>query len=179
MGIGSGNPFNLTSTVIPEVMQRLVCWVFTAVEFESFISNDRLYSSNSGGALVITKGGFGGNQWRFSLSNRCLCGLRNCQSVSIMTIVVSDLKQYGTVQRALLGIKGGSLSDEQLSDAATKKAKELGVVDGVLVAEVIEGGSAAGAGIKVDDVIIGIDGHKVRNMAELKANWQNIVRRQG
>jgi S1-C subfamily serine protease len=94
-----------------------------------------------------------------------------------MTKVISDLKQYGTVQRALLGIRGASLGgnlidDQQVIDkSGTKisdKAKELGVVDGVWVNEVIEGGSAAAADIKVDDVIVGIDGKKVQNFADLQ-----------
>lgn len=85
-----------------------------------------------------------------------------------MTKIVTDLKQYGTVQRALLGIRGGSITDEQFSDELKKKAKELGVVEGVLVAEVVDGGSAAGADIKVDDVIIGLDNKTVKNMADLQ-----------
>ncbi len=92
-----------------------------------------------------------------------------------MTKVVADLKQYGTVQRAVLGIMGSSPSDPRmmgLSEEATeelnKKLEELGVVDGVIVADVIDNGSAAEAGIQEDDVIIGIDGKKVTNMAGLQ-----------
>ena len=48
------------------------------------------------------------------------------------------------------------------------KAKELGVVEGVWVSEIVENGSAAGADIKVDDVIIGVDNKKVSNMADLQ-----------
>ena len=86
-------------------------------------------------------------------------------------------KQYGTVQRALLGIRGGSIGsslmdDRQPIDKSGKtladKAKELGVVEGVWVSEIVENGSAAGADIKVDDVIIGVDNKKVSNMADLQ-----------
>ena len=165
-----GNPFNLTSTVTAGIVsaKARMLGVYSG-GVESFIQTDAaINQGNSGGALVNTKGELVGINAVLSSPTGAYAGYGFAIPSSIMTKVVSDLKQYGTVQRALLGIKGGSLSDEQLSDAATKKAKELGVVDGVLVAEVIEGGSAAGAGIKVDDVIIGIDGHKVRNMAELQ-----------
>ena len=97
---------------------------------------------------------------------------------SVMTKVVSDLKQYGTVQRALLGIKGTSLagdgdmmSDQPIDKSGatlSDKRKEFGVVDGVWVREIVDGGSAAGSDIKVDDVIIGIDGKKVQNFADLQ-----------
>lgn len=89
----------------------------------------------------------------------------------------ADLKEYGTVQRAMLGIAGASLGtsimeDQQLSIKSGTlhfviKQKEFGVVDGVWVREIVDGGSA-GADIKVDDVIIGIDGKKVHNFADLQ-----------
>ena len=90
-----------------------------------------------------------------------------------MTKVVADLKQYGTVQRAVLGVMGNSPSeirfvDEEVSKEIKKKMDELGVVDGVLVVEVLENSSASAAGIKVDDVITGIEGKKVTNMAGLQ-----------
>lgn len=95
---------------------------------------------------------------------------------SIMTKVVADLKQYGTVQRALLGIKGASLGSSIMEDQSPidksgttlrDKAKEFGVVDGVWVREIVDNGSAAGADIKVDDVIVGLDNKKVHNFARL------------
>ena len=48
-----------------------------------------------------------------------------------------------------------------------KKADELGVKEGVLIAEVVEGGSAAGV-LKSDDVIVGIDGKKVHKFTDLQ-----------
>ena len=86
-----------------------------------------------------------------------------------MTKVIADLKEYGTVQRAVLGIKGTPINDDQqmMPEEIKKKVKELGATDGVLIAEIIEGGSAAG-NLEVDDVIIGIDGKRVKNFAELQ-----------
>ena len=43
----------------------------------------------------------------------------------------------------------------------------MGAVDGVWVREIIEGGSAAGK-LQENDVIIGIDGKRVKNFAELQ-----------
>lgn len=105
---------------------------------------------------------------------------------SVMTKVVSDLKQYGTVQRALLGIKGTSLagdgdmmSDQPIDKSGatlSDKRKEFGVVDGVWVREIVDGGSAAGSDIKVDDVIIGIDGRKCRTLPTCRKPLHSIVR---
>ena len=86
-----------------------------------------------------------------------------------MTKVIADLKEYGAVQRALLGISGRPVdNDGQMMDEATKKkAEELGATEGVWVAEVLENGSAFGK-LEVDDVIIGIDGKRVKNFASLQ-----------
>ena len=78
-----------------------------------------------------------------------------------MVKVVSDLKQYGTVQRAVLGIMGHDIDDRV-------KDKDLGTVEGVYVADITEASAAANADIRKDDVITAIDGKKVKNMAELQ-----------
>ena len=86
-----------------------------------------------------------------------------------MTKVVTDLKQYGTVQRALLGIGGRNMGDENMNypDEIKKEQKELGINEGVQVAEVTEGGSADGI-LKVNDVILELNGKKVKTMADLQ-----------
>ncbi|MBQ2366945.1 MAG: PDZ domain-containing protein, partial [Bacteroidaceae bacterium] len=81
---------------------------------------------------------------------------------SIMTKVVSDLKEYGTVQRAILGIMGGTVTAELAEE------KELGTVDGVYVSEVMADGAAQEAGIEVGDVIVAVDGAKIKNMAQMQ-----------
>lgn len=118
-----GNPFNLTSTVTAGIVsaKARMLGVYSG-GVESFIQTDAaINQGNSGGALVNTKGELVGINAVLSSPTGAYAGYGFAIPSSIMTKVVSDLKQYGTVQRALLGIKGGSLSDEQLSDAATKK----------------------------------------------------------
>ena len=85
-----------------------------------------------------------------------------------MTKVIADLKEYGTVQRAVLGIKGTPINDDQqmMPEEIKKKVKELGATDGVLIAEIIDGGSAAG-NLEVDDVIIGIDGKRCEELCRV------------
>ena len=145
---------------------------------ESFIQTDAaINQGNSGGALVNAKGELVGINSVLSSPTGAYAGYGFAIPTSIMTKVIADLKQYGTVQRALLGIRGGSIGsslmdDRQPIDKSGKtladKAKELGVVEGVWVSEIVENGSAAGADIKVDDVIIGVDNKKVSNMADLQ-----------
>ena len=172
-----GNPFNLTSTVTAGIVsaKARTLGVYNG-GIESFIQTDAaINQGNSGGALVNVRGELVGINAVLSSPTGAYAGYGFAIPTSIMTKVVADLKQYGTVQRAVLGIMGSSPSDPRmmgLSEEATeelnKKLEELGVVDGVIVADVIDNGSAAEAGIQEDDVIIGIDGKKVTNMAGLQ-----------
>ena len=85
-----------------------------------------------------------------------------------MTKVVADLKQYGSVQRAFMGIKG---TDVRLFlDIEKEKGKEhdLGTNDGIYVDSVEDGGAGAAIGMKGGDVITAIDGKKLTKMAELQ-----------
>lgn len=173
-----GNPFNLTSTVTAGIVsaKARTLGVYNG-GIESFIQTDAaINQGNSGGALVNAKGELVGINSVLSSPTGAYAGYGFAIPTSIMTKVIGDLKEYGTVQRALLGIKGASLGADMMSDqpidksgtTLRDKAKEFGVVDGVWVREIVDGGSASGADIKVDDVIIGIDGKKVQNFADLQ-----------
>lgn len=165
-----GNPFNLTSTVTAGIVSAKArsLGVYSG-GVESFIQTDAaINKGNSGGALVNAKGELIGINAVLSSPTGAYAGYGFAIPTSIMTKVVADLKQYGTVQRALLGIKGRSIGETRLPDDLKEKERELGVVDGVLVAEIVEGGSAAGADIKENDVIVGIDGKLVKNFADLQ-----------
>ena len=167
-----GNPFNLGSTVTAGVVSAKSRGL-GANQVESFIQTDAaINQGNSGGALVNAKGELVGINAMLYSPTGAYSGYGFAIPVSIMTKVVTDLKQYGTVQRALLGITGTTLGtdlqmDERLAEEMKKKADELGVKEGVLIAEVVEGGSAAGV-LKSDDVIIGLGGKKVHKFTDLQ-----------
>ena len=174
-----GNPFNLNSTVTAGIVsaKARTLGVYNG-GIESFIQTDAaINQGNSGGALVNAKGELVGINSVLSSPTGAYAGYGFAIPTSIMTKVVADLKQYGTVQRALLGIKGASLGSSIMEDQSPidksgttlrDKAKEFGVVDGVWVREIVDNGSAAGADIKVDDVIVGLDNKKVHNFADLQ-----------
>ena len=137
---------------------------------ESFIQTDAaINEGNSGGALVNAKGELIGINAVLTSPTGTYTGYGFAIPTSIMTKVITDLKQYGTVQRALLGISGRDLQVEKGLEEESRN-KDFGTVDGVYVSEIVEGGAASGADIKKGDVITAIDGKKVKNMAELQEN---------
>ena len=166
-----GNPFNMTSTVTAGIVSakaRSLGVYNNGVE--SFIQTDAaINQGNSGGALVNARGELVGINSVLYSPTGSYSGYGFAIPSSIMTKVIADLKQYGAVQRAMLGISGRPLdNDGQMMDAELKKkAEELGASEGVWVGEIVENGSASGI-LEVDDVIIGIDGKRVKNFAGLQ-----------
>lgn len=158
-----GNPFNLTSTVTAGIVSAKArsLGVYNG-GIESFIQTDAaINQGNSGGALVNARGELVGINAVLSSPTGAYAGYGFAIPTSIMTKVVSDLKEFGTVQRAILGISGHDL-DERTKD------KDLGTAEGVYVAEVTDGSGAKAAGVEPGDVIIKIAGKKVHSMAELQ-----------
>ena len=161
-----GNPFNLTSTVTAGIVsaKARTLGVYNG-GIESFIQTDAaINQGNSGGALVNARGELVGINAVLSSPTGAYAGYGFAIPTSIMTKVVDDLKEFGTVQRAILGISGYDLGDDRT------KEKDLGTVEGVYVAEVNDGSGAKAAGIEVGDVIVKIAGKKIHNMAELQEN---------
>ncbi len=162
-----GNPFNLGSTVTAGVVSAKARGL-GANQVESFIQTDAaINQGNSGGALVNARGELVGINAMLYSPTGAYSGYGFAIPTSIMTKVVTDLKQYGTVQRALLGIGGMDMGKENYPEEIRKEQKELGIGYGVQVKEVTDEGSAAGI-LKENDVIIALDGEKVETMASLQ-----------
>ncbi len=159
-----GNPFNLTSTVTAGIVsaKARTLGVYDG-GIESFIQTDAaINQGNSGGALVNARGELVGINAVLTSPTGSYAGYGFAIPTSIMTKVVSDLKEFGAVQRAILGIMGGTVTSELVEQ------KDLGVVDGVYVSEILPEGAAEEAGIEVGDVIVAVDGSKVKNMAQMQ-----------
>lgn len=159
-----GNPFNLTSTVTAGIVSAKArsLGVYNG-GIESFIQTDAaINQGNSGGALVNARGELVGINAVLSSPTGSYAGYGFAIPTSIMTKVVSDLKEFGTVQRAVLGIMGGTVTSQLAEE------KDLGIVEGVYVSELLPEGAAQAAGILEGDVIIGINGKNVKTMAEMQ-----------
>ena len=169
-----GNPFNLNSTVTAGIVSAKARAIGTtasngqAANIQSFIQTDAaINQGNSGGALVNARGELVGINAMLYSPTGAYSGYGFAIPVSIMTKVVTDLKQYGTVQRALLGIGGRDMGDERYPDEIRKEQKELGATEGVQVVEVTEGGSADGF-LQKNDVILKLNDKTVKTMADLQ-----------
>ena len=161
-----GNPFMLNSTVTAGIVSakaRSLGMGGGQLGIESFIQTDAAVNpGNSGGALVNTAGELVGINTAIYSQTGNYAGYSFAVPSSIVSKVVTDLKQYGTVQRALLGIMGGNVT------AAVVEKENLKVNDGVYVSDVTKDGAAETAGIKAKDVITAVNKVQVKTMAQLQ-----------
>jgi serine protease Do len=161
-----GNPFNLTSTVTAGIVSakgRNLGLIEGDYKIESFIQTDAaLNMGNSGGALVNTKGLLIGITSAIISPSGAYAGNSFAIPVTIVKKVVDDLKEFGQVQRAIIGV---NIKDVEEEDA---DKQNLGEVKGVLVTRIIEDGSAEDAGMKENDVIVKFDGLTVNTVSELQ-----------
>ncbi len=161
-----GNPFNLTSTVTAGIVSakaRNINILNADMKIESFIQTDAAVNpGNSGGALVNTRGELVGINTAIASQTGSYTGYSFAVPTSIVQKVVSDIKQYGIVQRAILGVQMQEITPE------LKKEKNLTTLQGAYVARVVEQGAAGKAGIKEGDVITQIDSTPIKTGTDLQ-----------
>lgn len=161
-----GNPFNLTSTVtagIVSAIGRSIDILEEQYKIESFIQTDAAVNpGNSGGALIDTKGNLVGINTAIASRTGSFSGYSFAIPVNIMSKIVEDLVEYGEVQRGFLGIS--------IQDMDNEIADDLGLVitEGVHIIDVSPEGAAYDAGMKANDVIIGVDGNDIKNAPKLQ-----------
>ena len=161
-----GNPFNLTSTVTAGIVSakaRNLNMTNKQFAIESFIQTDAAVNpGNSGGALVNTNGELIGINTAIASKTGSYSGYSFAVPSTIVKKIVADLKEFGTVQRALLGVS--------ITDMNSVIAKELDIekLEGVYVNNANEGGAAAEAGIEAKDIILSINDKVVNKVSELQ-----------
>jgi Do/DeqQ family serine protease len=161
-----GNPFNLNSTVTAGIISakgRNNILNTNNKPIESFIQTDAVVNpGNSGGALVNTNGELIGINTAIASNNGAFQGYSFAVPVNIVKKVISDLIEFGTVQRAYIGV---SIQDLDAKFAANKNIK---VLNGVYVNGLTQGGSAQDAGVEEGDVITKIQDVPVTSVSELQ-----------
>ncbi len=161
-----GNPFNLTSTVTAGIVSakaRNLDILGKNTAIESFIQTDAAVNQgNSGGALVNADGKLIGINSAIASGNGYFTGYSFAIPSNIARKVVSDLKQYGSVQRAYIGVAVVEI------DNAIADELNLSEVKGLLVRQVTADGAAERAGLREDDIILALDGREINSVSELK-----------
>ncbi len=161
-----GNPFNLASTVTAGIISakgRSIDILDDAYKVESFIQTDAAVNpGNSGGALVNTNGELIGINTAIITRSGRYEGYSFAIPSNLARKVISDIRDYGTVQRAILGVG--------IDPVTSELAKRLGLksVEGIYINNVTKNSGAEEAGIKRGDVILKINGVNTKSIPELQ-----------
>ena len=164
-----GSPFDLQSTITAGIVSakaRNLGAIPSQYSIESFIQTDAAVNpGNSGGALVNTAGELVGINTLIQSQTGSYIGYSFAVPSSIVQKVVVDLKEYGIVQRALLGVQYQEINN----DFIERMGEQTGIseIGGAYVAEVTKDGAAEAAGIRKGDIILSIDGTKIDSSARL------------
>ena len=162
-----GNPLGLNNTVTAGIISAKAR-TLGANGVESFIQTDAaINAGNSGGALVNTNGQLIGINAMLYSQTGSYSGYGFAIPTTMMNKVVEDIKHYGTVQRAMIGIQGGDVKSYVDSQKEEGKEVDLGTMEGIYIDKVVEESAAAEAGLEKGDVIIEVDGQKVTKFGDL------------
>ena len=164
-----GNPLGLNNTVTAGIVSAKARQMGEGVA--SMIQTDAaINQGNSGGALVNTRGELIGINAMIYSQTGSNIGYGFAIPTAIVNKAVDDFKKYGAVQRAMIGIKGSDVKNyvDNMKDQ-DKEVEDFGTMEGIYIAEVVEDGAAAAAGLQKGDVLTHIDGQKIKTFGELQA----------
>ncbi|MFC5624417.1 S1C family serine protease [Algoriphagus winogradskyi] len=166
-----GNPFDLNSTVTAGIISakarniRILENVENNLSVEAFLQTDAVVNpGNSGGALVNLAGELIGINTAIASRTGTFNGYSFAVPSTLVKKVMDDLMQYGTAQRALLGVNIQNVSPELADYLDT----EFPVEQGVYIGGVNENSAGEEAGLKIGDIIISVDGRVTNNVANLQ-----------
>ena len=157
-----GNPYNLTATVTAGIVSAKARDLDGNKGVDSFIQTDAAVNpGNSGGALVNTRGELIGINTAISSQTGSFVGYSFAVPSNIAKKVIEDLMEFGNVQTAILGVRGGELNGKRANSL------EIENTEGFYISEVTENSGAKKAGLKANDIIIKLNDVKISTYADL------------
>jgi S1-C subfamily serine protease len=160
-----GNPLDAGLTVTSGIVSALgrSGKLGMGMAFEDFIQTDAAINpGNSGGPLIDFEGRLLGMNTAIKSGTGLSVGLGYSIPSNLITAVALDLANQGRVVRGLIGVQGEDLSVAE----ATKLS--LGQAGGVRLVLVSDEMPAAKAGLKVGDIVVGLNGKPVENWNEMR-----------
>ena len=158
-----GNPFGLGHTVTSGIVSALGRTGISANGYEDFIQTDAsINPGNSGGALVNMRGELIGINSAIISRSGGNVGIGFAVPTEIAESIMRQILDFGEVRRGLLGVT------IQAIDSEVAEALNASVDRGALITEVVPGSAAEKSGLKVDDIIVGVNDEKITNASELR-----------
>lgn len=157
--VAIGNPLGLGTTVTTGIISAKGRYVDGLGTYVDFIQTDAaLNKGNSGGPLFDLNGNVIGVNTAIAARGQ---GIGFAIPIDTVVDIVEQLRINGKVERGWLGVVIQSISPEIAESLKLKNT------DGALVSEILEGSPALKSGLKRRDIIISVDGKKIKKMEEL------------
>ena len=161
--VAIGSPFGLEATVTAGIVSATGRDVPGSQQFQHFIQTDAAINpGNSGGPLLNIRGDVVGVNTMIATQSGGYQGIGFALPVNMVVRVYNDLIREGRVTRGSIGVKWPKYDKPET-------LKAMGFDHGVMVSEVKKGGPADKAGIKEDDIIVGLNGHAIKDGEDLIA----------
>lgn len=161
--VAIGNPFGIGQTVTSGIVSALGRSGLGIEGYEDFIQTDAsINPGNSGGALINLKGELVGINTAIISRGGGNIGIGFAIPVSMAKVVMTQLIEHGAIKRGQLGLHIQDITPEIMS------AMHLDVKEGALIAEVEPDSSAEKIGLHAGDVLISLNGEKVKSASDLK-----------
>ncbi|NVJ49289.1 MAG: Do family serine endopeptidase [Gammaproteobacteria bacterium] len=159
--VAIGNPFSLGHSVTSGIVSAKGRSGLGIEEFEDFIQTDAAINpGNSGGALVNLNGELVGINTAI-LGPKGNIGIGFAIPINLAKTITQHLVDYGEVRRGILGV-----SVQELTPSLAR-ALDVNQGKGVVVTAVAPESSAAAAGIQTTDILLAINGRKLKTSADL------------
>ena len=170
--VAVGNPFGFNSSVTAGIISAKARGMNTSDNggIKAFIQHDAAVNpGNSGGALVNTAGELIGINTMIYSQTGNYSGCSFAVPSNTVKKVITDIKQYGTVQRAVLGIQYTELTADK-----AKEEKITATTEGIYVAKVTDRGAAKEAGLQEGDIIVKLNGSRVKDSGEMQEEMNKL-----
>ncbi|HUF91716.1 MAG TPA: DegQ family serine endoprotease [Candidatus Limnocylindria bacterium] len=165
--IAIGNPFGLDRTVTVGIVSATARTRVGVTTYENFIQTDAsINPGNSGGPLLNLDGRVIGVNTAIVAAGQ---GIGFSIPINEARLVMNQLIKSGRVVRGWLGVAIQDVTDELSSSFGVRER------EGVLVADVIKGGPAEKAGVRPGDVVVDLDGTKIREVPDLQRRVANVA----
>ena len=158
-----GNPFGVGQTVTMGIVSAKGRGNMGIVDYEDFIQTDAAINpGNSGGALVNMRGELVGINTAILSRTGGYQGIGFAIPTNMANPITRSLLKHGTVRRGWLGVV--------IQEPNREMAKTLGLPThkGVLITDVDPRGPAGKAGLRRDDLVVKVDGHRVDTVHRLR-----------
>jgi serine protease Do/serine protease DegQ len=160
--IAIGNPFGLGHTVTSGIVSALGRTGISRNGLEDFIQTDAsINPGNSGGALVNMRGELVGINSAIISRTGGNVGIGFAVPSEIAKSIMRQILDFGEVRRGLLGVTIQTIDEESAEALGTE------VDRGALITGIEPGSAAEEAGLRVDDIIVGVDDRRIDDNREL------------